>query len=207
MNIRTCLLCFLALATSACASMSEDECRTADWRTIGYEDGAAGRNAAVLGSRREACAEHGVIPDLDAYRAGRADGLREFCQPHNGYNMGTRGTAYDGVCPSDLEAAFVAAYTKGQELYRYTSRVSQADGRIAAKQRELDTLEENLRESEALLVSSDATKDQRAEALLAIKDYAERKGRLESELRQLEQDRARYMSQLEAYREQVEYGP
>ncbi|MEJ2513837.1 MAG: DUF2799 domain-containing protein [Gammaproteobacteria bacterium] len=207
MTIRSCLLCFLALATSACATMSEDECRTADWRTIGYEDGAAGRSAAVLGTRREACAEHGVIPDLDAYRSGRDVGLREFCQPHNGYNLGTRGNSYDGVCPADLEAAFVAAYTRGQELYRYTSRVSQADSSIAAKQRELDALEEDLRENEALLVSSDATRDQRAEALLAIKDYAQKKGRLESEIRQLEQDRARYVSQLEAYRDQSEYGP
>ena len=33
-----------ALATG-CASMSKEECRYVDWRTVGYEDGAAGRPA------------------------------------------------------------------------------------------------------------------------------------------------------------------
>ncbi|MFU8822501.1 MAG: DUF2799 domain-containing protein [Gammaproteobacteria bacterium] len=61
---------FIALALIAlagCASISEDECRAIDWRTVGYEDGATGQGVERLSSRRQACARHGVVPDLDAY--------------------------------------------------------------------------------------------------------------------------------------------
>jgi hypothetical protein len=205
-TLRTGLLSLVAISCAACASMSEDECRTADWRTIGYEDGAAGASATALGPRREACAEYGVAPDLDAYRAGREEGLREFCQPRNGYNLGARGGQYAGVCPADLEPAFAAAYDEGRELYGYTSRVSRADAAIAAKKREIEALKEKLKENEALLVSEDATKEQRAQALLEIKDHAQQQGRLETELTQLEKDRAVYAEELEAYRQRTGYG-
>ncbi len=200
-TIRVTLMSMLALAVVGCATMSEDECRTADWRMIGYEDGAAGASATALGSRREACAEHGVVPDLDAYRAGREEGLREFCQPRNGYNLGARGAQYGGVCPADLEPAFAEAYDRGRELHGYTSRVARADSAVAAKKRELDALDEKLKDSEALLISEDATKEQRAQALLDIKDYAQKKGSLEAELGQLERERALAAQDLEDYRQ------
>ena len=121
-------------------------------------------------------------------------------------NLSARGAQYNGVCPADLEPAFAAAYDEGRELHSYTSRVARADSDIAAKKREIDGLEEKLKENEALLVSTEATKDQRTQALLEIKDYAEKKGRLESELTQLEKDRAVYAEELEAYRQRTGYG-
>ena len=48
----------------------------------------AGRSGEQIGRHRKACAEYGITPGLDAYRAGRAEGLREFCQPNNGYRAG-----------------------------------------------------------------------------------------------------------------------
>jgi hypothetical protein len=69
------LIVFLAFLVSGCASMDEDECRVADWRAIGYEDGVRGVAASHIGERREACAEHGIAPDFAAYRQGRDEGL------------------------------------------------------------------------------------------------------------------------------------
>jgi len=201
--IRLTLAGLIALAATGCATMSEDECRLADWRTIGYEDGAAGAPASAIGSRREACAEHGVVPDLAAYRAGREEGLREFCQPRNAYNLGARGAQYAGVCPADLEPAFAEAYDRGRELHGYTSRVARADSAVATKKREIAALEDQLGDSEALLISEDATKEERAQALLDIKSYAEKKGRLESELVQLERERALAAQDLEDYRQRT----
>ena len=201
--IRLTLAGMLALAGAGCATMSGDECRLADWRMIGYEDGAAGAQASAIGSRREACAEHGVVPDLAAYRAGREEGLREFCQPRNGYNLGARGGQYAGVCPADLEPAFAEAYDQGRELHGYTSRAARADSAVAGKKREIAALEEQLGDSEALLISENATKEERAQALLDIKSYAEKKGRLESELIQLERERALAAKDLEEYRQRT----
>ncbi len=93
-----------SLTLAACANgMNSAECVTADWRAIGYEDGAQGRGTGSFGARRKACAEHGVTPDFQAYMAGRYKGLAQFCRPQNGYRLGTKGYRYTGVCPVELE--------------------------------------------------------------------------------------------------------
>lgn len=108
----------LVLLTGGCASMSEEECLVADWRALGYEDGAAGRTVAQLGERRQACAEYGVRPDTGAYRAGRSEGLRLYCTEQRGFRLGRSGRTYNGVCPAGLEAPFLHAYQAGRDIYR-----------------------------------------------------------------------------------------
>src|SRR5689334_20722209 len=103
----------LLLAISGCATMDRDECLTVDWRTVGFEDGASGYPTDRIGQHRRACAEYGVTPDLTAYQAGRAEGLREYCVPANGFRVGSQGGSYGGICPSDLDPAFADAYQSG----------------------------------------------------------------------------------------------
>ena len=44
MRTIACLVTVTTLLLTACStSMTKDECRTVDWRTVGYEDGVAGR--------------------------------------------------------------------------------------------------------------------------------------------------------------------
>lgn len=195
-------LCTLLLA--GCSStMSKDECRTVDWRTIGYEDGVAGRSGGQIGQHRQACAEYGVTPDLDAYRAGRADGLREYCQPHNGYRAGVSGDVYYDVCPADLAPAFVAQYDAGHELYIRERRVSDTDAQIEARRAEIARLESVIAGNAFSVIGDNATSEQRAQAVLDTTQAAERIGRLKSEIKTLEQDRARYEQELETYRNTV----
>src|SRR5262245_15946206 len=99
-----------SLLMGGCASMSKDECMTVDWRTVGYEDGARGYSGGRIAEHRKACAKHGVTPDLTAYQAGRDDGLHEYCVPQNGFRMGANGNNYGGVCPRDVEPAFLGAF-------------------------------------------------------------------------------------------------
>ena len=122
----------LLLAACSTTTLDKDECLAVDWRTIGYEDGVAGRSGERIGLHRKACAEHGVTPDLEAYRAGRAEGMREFCQPHNGYRAGVNGVTYYDSCPDDLAPAFVAAYDSGRALYVREQRVRDADPALYA---------------------------------------------------------------------------
>jgi len=199
------LLPIAVLAISACstATLSKDECRTVDWRTVGYEDGVAGRSGERIGAHRRACAEHGVTPDLEAYRKGREEGLREFCQPHNGYRAGVTGAPYYDVCPEDLAPAFLVQYESGRELYRYEQRVRDADARLVAKRSEITRLEDAVAKRGFLVISETATAEQRAQAVLDAKQYAERIGRLKAEVTQLEKDRARYAQELETYRTTV----
>jgi len=192
------------LLLAGCSStMNKDECRTVDWRTIGYEDGVAGRSGEQIGQHRRACAGYGVTPDLEAYRAGRAEGLREYCQPHNGYRAGVNGAAYYDVCPADLAPAFVTAYDSGHELYIRVRRVSDTDAQIEARRAEIARLESAVTGNVFDVIGEGATTDQRAQAVLDTTHAAERIGRLKSEIKALEQDRARYEQELEAYRDTV----
>ena len=119
---QTLLACFAGLVTAAllagCATgMSKDECALADWQTIGYEDGLRGFPAERIGAHRVACAKHQVMPSLAAYSAGRERGLREFCQPKNGFRVGLHGGAYANVCSGPTENAFVDSYRYGKQIH------------------------------------------------------------------------------------------
>ena len=109
-----------AILLGACATgMSKDECALADWQTIGYEDGLRGFPAERIGAHRVACAKHQVTPNLAAYSAGRERGLREFCQPKNGFRAGLHGGGYANVCSGSTETAFVDAIDRAG---RFTMR-------------------------------------------------------------------------------------
>jgi hypothetical protein len=196
-------LAMLTLVGCSHASLTRDECRTVDWRTVGYEDGVAGRPADQVGLHRQACAEYGVKPDLDAYLAGRTAGLREFCQPYSGYRAGANGAEYHDSCPPELTPAFLAAYESGRELYIREQRVADAEAGIAARRHEIVRLEDAVLRRGFRVVDGAATPEERTQAVLDTKQIAERIGRLKSEIAELEKDRARYEQELETYRSTV----
>lgn len=195
---------FIALLLSGCASMDKDECLTVDWRTIGFEDGAAGHSGDRIARHRKACARHGVSPDLALYQSGRDEGLREFCRPANGYRIGSQGGSYGGVCAGELEAEFLSAYESGRQLYTLQSRVSNATYQLDSKRRELNRAEEDVVTTSALAIDKEATGEQRAQAVIDLKQLAERIGRLKVEIRELEKDRVLYERELQDYRATVE---
>ena len=195
-------LCTLLLGACA-AKMSKDECRTVDWRTVGYEDGVAGQPGDRIGEHRRACAEYGVTPDLTAYLAGRTAGLREYCQPHNGYRAGASGYTYFAPCPADLAEAFEIAYDEGRALYVRERRVTDTEEQIEDKRREIRRLEDRIAESAFDVIDATATAEERTQAVLDTKQAAERIGRLKAEITELEKERARYQAELDAYRQTV----
>lgn len=196
---------FTLAAVSGCATMDESECLTSDWRTIGYEDGVAGYSGERIGQHRKACAKHGVAPDLTAYQDGRNAGLREYCQPANGFRVGARGAGYSGICPAELDGAFVSAYESGRHLYTLQTRASNASSQLEQKRRELNRVEEEIVRAGAAVIRNDSTGEERAEALVDTKQLAERAGRLKAEIRQLEKDSVRYQRELEDYRATLAY--
>jgi hypothetical protein len=191
------------LGLSGCASMSADECTMSDWRTIGFEDGAQGYTADRLGNHRKACAKHGVAPDFDAYQTGRSEGLRQFCQPSRGFNLGAAGGRYNGVCPGDMEPDFVDAFNTGHQLYNLRASVNSANYQISAKRAELDRSEKRILEAELLLIARDTTTEDRILLLAELKDLSERTGQLEAEIVELVEERVVYEQQLSAYEETI----
>jgi hypothetical protein len=192
-------LALACLGLGSCTTLSKSECMASDWRTIGYEDGAAGHAASRIGVHRKACAEHGVAPDFDAYQAGRTEGLVEFCTAANGYRIGAAGGQYAGVCPIEREGDFLRAFSEGHEAYELRSRVNTTSSQLGAKRRELERLEKEVTRNAAAAIDETKTKEARAEAVRQTAKLAEQIGKIKSEIRQLEADLVRHRQELDAY--------
>jgi len=191
----------LLLALGGCAGMDAGECRTADWRAIGYEDGVQGRDAASFGTYRKACAEHGVAADLDAWLGGRGEGLEHFCRPHNGYRLGALGNPYGGVCPLALEAGFVAAHAEGYGLYQREAALRQLGKQLHYSRRRAEEIEYLLADRTALLIAPDLEAPARASIAIELKQLAQEKIRIEQSIDQLEYEYAAAEQEYEDYRQ------
>lgn len=179
-----------AFVLAGCSGMSEQACVTADWRTVGFEDGTAGRSEANIGRYRQQCGEYGVAPDLETYRAGHAEGVRVYCRESNGFAVGHSGATYQGVCPADLAPAFVAEYNAGRRLNELESALSGIDARIASNYRAQDNIKKELTGIAAEMIASDTTTDERVAMVTRSADLGRRYGELTSEVQQLERARA-----------------
>ena len=187
------------LALSGCAGMSADECALSDWRTIGFEDGSMGYTADRVGSHRKACAKHGVAPDFEAYQSGWREGVRQFCQPSRGFNVGASGARYNGICPSDMEPEFVDAYNAGHRLYNLRASVNQATNQINARKAALERKEDRIRAVEAELIARETTAENRVLLLVELKELSEETGQIEAEIVALVEERAVAEQQLAEY--------
>ena len=73
----------------------------------------------------------------------------------------------------------------------------------SAEQKELDRIEDLIREKEALLIASATSMQDRILLLADLKDLSERTGQLESEIVVLIEDRAHHEHQLASYESSV----
>jgi hypothetical protein len=174
------------LVMSGCSGMDQAECNAADWRTIGFEDGTAGRTQASIGEYRKACAEHGVTPDLAQYQQGYAEGVRNFCSESSGFNHGRRGGSYQGVCPNDLEPDFLSGYSLGREHYVLSREVSSLNSRIDSSRSRIRSLEDSIATKTLKVADDDTTGDERIQLLLELKNQTLEIGELKSRIRDYE---------------------
>jgi hypothetical protein len=129
-----------------------------------------------------------VVPDLDAYQAGRAEGLTEYCVADNGYRLGSAGRSFSPVCPSHLEADFRAAYDRGREIYLARSAVKSTRTRIYNQQQALQNLEEDKGMKLAELISEGMKAEQRVLILYEITEIEQEMHSVEDEIAVLEDD-------------------
>lgn len=123
---------------SGCATLSEEECKTADWGRLGHKDGAAGQPESRLAEHAEACAKVGIRPMADLWRAGWDRGVRTYCTPRMGWDEGMAGRSYHGVCRGRSgENDFLAAYRAGSEIHRLQSRIDSNQNEIRRLEKQL----------------------------------------------------------------------
>jgi hypothetical protein len=188
----------LVIAASGCSSgMTREECQVVDWQGIGYEDGLRGRPQASMASHRKACARHGVALDLGAYRQGWDTGVRQYCQPGNGYRQGRNGSAYNAVCPPDLEPAFLEAYREGRELHDLQAEVRRLSHAIANKRQRLPQLETAIVDTTVSLVRPGVTPQERILILDDLRRLEHERDAIKDEIPVLEMELARRQEDLE----------
>jgi hypothetical protein len=139
----------MVLLGSCSSGLSKNECVTANWHMIGYEDGLHGLPADRIGVHRVACAKFQVTPNLAAYTEGRERGLLEFCQPRNGFRVGLNGWSYANVCSAASEPAFAEAYRYGRQIHDARAELRDTQARL---RRARDGLEQSDAAAQAVAV-------------------------------------------------------
>lgn len=135
----TWLLLLAVLGMSGCASMSESQCRQADWGARGLADGREGHSVKRLNDHIEACSKIGIAPDGAAWTQGWEQGIRSYCTASSGWREGMRNQTYWEGCRGQAgEDAFLNYYRLGQQLYGLQQQLQRNDA-------ELQRLEQALR--------------------------------------------------------------
>jgi hypothetical protein len=146
---------------SGCATMTEDECRYADWYDIGLRDGREAKPQSRVTSYVDACAPFQVRPDMDAWEQGRAAGLGEFCQLPVALERGLNRYSYDRVCGDpDFERVYLAAKALGDARHV----IETTDTELARKE-------------EKLVKDKELTDEKRAELELEIRNLERQRDR------------------------------
>lgn len=169
--------------------MSEQACKTSDWRTVGFEDGSLGRSESMIANYRQQCAEHGVQPNLDAYRDGHAAGVEVYCHAGNGFEVGHSGAVYQGVCPKNLEPEFLANYNAGHRLYELESAVRNIDSQIASNNYEQERIRGELTSIAAAMIASDTKPEDRVLMVEHSAELGRRYSEIGNSTKSLEQER------------------
>lgn len=171
---------------ASCQTLSKEECTSADWRVIGEQDGAAGRDPQKrFGDHAKSCERAGVNANQTLWNQGYQIGLIRFCTPISGLAHGQKGGVYANNCPIDLAANFRAGYDLGLKHFSKTREISKLRNRI-------NSVEFSIRDKEKKI--SEGKVDQRdAEYRIrddrrAINDLNRDIGGKEVELRTIERE-------------------
>jgi len=180
------LLVIVTISLQGCGTLSPDECQTADWYTIGYQDGLQGRVSRPVAEQPEACAKRDVTARVTRYTQGRDHGLKQFCSPRNGFRLGLEGLPYNGVCLAGAEQEFLPAYEQGKEIFDSELQIRRLGEILQVNTSELRNLAVSVQQIEVEMVVPDTTPKRRADLLLEMSDLQETVAMVETEISGIE---------------------
>jgi hypothetical protein len=194
-----------ALVLSGCATLNKNECLTANWYQIGYEDGARGFPDTRIGSHREACAKHGISPDFRAYLDGHEEGVIRFCTAQNGFAQGKNGYQYAGICPPALEGRFLDGYDAGRQIYAVTSAIRSAESEQRQNEAKMSALEQEIISKKQVMFAAETSVEDRYRLDGELSSMQQDLGGLEQRNKQLLVDLAQAQAQLRVLEEKYAY--
>jgi hypothetical protein len=158
----------LTATLSGCASLSEDDCLTADWAVMGEADGQQGLPVSEINRYRRQCAQYGVVPDTQAYLEARERGLALFCTHDNGYAQGRSGAGHRLVCPAAVEPDFRRGYDLGRAVYVPLTDLRNSNDSIGYNEDEIAGLRSDIANREEALRADDLTDEEKRDQRDAI---------------------------------------
>ncbi len=177
------IVSIMLMVVTSCATMKKEECLTADWYNIGFEDGAKGHKVAHITNHRKACSKYDVTPDLELYLRGRDQGLIEYCTAYNGYNLGQRGRSYNDACQGNLKNAFLEAYNIGRDIYLFERDLKTEQRDLNDLNNEIEDLDKQIKDKELELSKGCSDVKICKEILDDIRFLDNEKNRLEYEIK------------------------
>lgn len=112
-----------AMMLSACGTMTKAECQVADWYQVGLSDGKTGKMWHHLADHAKSCAKAGIVPDKQAWEAGRQQGLQSYCTIGNAYQRGLKGISVGMACPAESQEILDKANRYGQAIHQLESDI------------------------------------------------------------------------------------
>ena len=102
------------LVLSGCSTINKLECRKANWKQVGLDDGNKGL-PSMLDEYERSCLKNKIIPDGDEYREGHKIGVAQYCTEENGYILGEIGKDFPFVCTGNHW--FKGGYKQGRAKF------------------------------------------------------------------------------------------
>lgn len=198
--MRSFMIWLPVLLVTGCASLSPEQCRHADWRQIGFADGASGSSAARINDHAKACAEVGVLPNLDGYLSGREQGLQNYCRSENGFAVGRSGSVANiADCPEHMKTSFLDQYRHGQQVYMVEQDLARRRSRIYQNNSHIRRNNERIADIREELARKDLPDERRTVLLNDFNRLVEQKNALGRENAFLiaESDRATFHLQMQ----------
>jgi hypothetical protein len=173
-------------ALAGCASLSEAECLSGDWRVIGFQDGAEGQPPDRVGEHSQACSRYGVAPSLDLWRRGYEDGLVSYCTRATGFRVGVTGSTYHGVCAGAAANEFLVAFRDGRSVFDVRQALGQAQSDLGSVSSDIRRAREDRDRARERAGRKDLPAEEREELLDDIERLSERIGDLERQRRDID---------------------
>ena len=134
-------LLLIPVLLAGCQSMSESECKVADWGRVGFDDGARGVHERRIAAYAEDCGKIGVQPNAAAYRQGWDAGIKRFCTAASGWRAGLDGQAdKEQVCLGQPGFERFSYYLNaGLQVYRTRERIRENNQETNRLQKKLES--------------------------------------------------------------------
>lgn len=151
------LVLAIAVFSTACTTLSRQQCESVDWKQQGYKAGIEGHDLeSDMNYWNQVCGEdHNIRPVRAFFEEEFKKGNAALCTKEGGYNFGRSGGVYAEQCSEKLEDQFFAGYQRGQSIYAskklasMTQEITDLKRELGRKDSEISNLESKVRSLES----------------------------------------------------------